>query len=248
MATTTTTPTKRKRGGDATASNKAGRKKQKVDPEAEPEAETEPQSEHPFASLNGKRYDIILADAPWEYSNSGNSGAASKHYSTMSIADIAALPVQDICNPGAFLLMWATAPLLAEALAVIKAWGFEYKTVFSVWVKVKAGTQEPVKNGIGHYTRSACEYVFIARRKDGKQPLKDVRASQSVGQVILAPRREHSRKPDEMFERINEFFKPELTRIELFAREGRVGYDCWGNQCSKFGSTKEDGAEAASDE
>jgi N6-adenosine-specific RNA methylase IME4 len=217
---------KRKHVGED-ASNNRKRRTRRVQEEEEETAAS------PFASLDGKRYDIILADPPWSYDSRGVAGAAAKQYPTMTDAEIAALPLPDISERGAFVLMWATAPKLPQAFDVMKAWGFEFKTMFLVWMKT-AKNGEPVRNGIGFYTRSACEYMLLGRRKDAKVPLKDVRASQSVSQMILAPRREHSRKPDETFERISAFFKPELTRVELFSRESRPGWDCWGLETGKF--------------
>lgn len=201
---------------------------------AEEEEEAE-EVTHPFASLGGKRYDIILADPPWSYDSAGVNGAAAKQYSTMSDKDIAELPVRDISNPGAFCLMWTTGPKLPQAFDVMKAWGFAYKTVFFVWLKTNKGApMDPIRNGLGNYTRSACEYVLIGKRTDGKLKLRDAKISSSVGQMIIEPRREHSRKPDVTFDKINEFFAPELSRVELFARESRAGFEAWGNEVGKF--------------
>jgi len=198
-------------------------------------------SSSPFQSLRGKRFDIILADPPWQYEVTGLSGCAEKHYRTMNIDDIKMLPVHELSEPGCYLLMWATGPMLPKAASVIAAWGFDYKTVFMVWVKtMKSKPSEPIYNAIGSYTQSACEYLLIARRCKSKLPLKDVRASRQVKQLVMAQRREHSRKPDETFARIDEFFIPGLKKIELFARETRPGWESWGNQTNLFNDTRDE--------
>lgn len=88
----------------------------------------------------GKKYAVIYADPPWGYSNKGTRAAADKHYSTMTIEEIKALPVADIAAADCVLFLWATFPMLPEALEVIKAWGFRYKTLGFLWVKLNRGS------------------------------------------------------------------------------------------------------------
>lgn len=193
----------------------------------------------PFESLGGEKFDLILADPPWSYASAGVKGAATNHYNTMTDKQIAELPVEEICEPGAFCLMWATGPKLPEAIDTMRAWGFDYKTVFFVWFKTYKNNPEELVTGLGNYTRSSCEYVLVGRRKDPKQKrLKECKRSTSVKQVIADVRREHSRKPDVTFDLIDQFFQPELKRVELFARQARPGWKAWGNETDKFNDSK----------
>jgi N6-adenosine-specific RNA methylase IME4 len=117
--------------------------------------------------------------------------------------------------------MWTTAPHLQESFQVFAAWGFEYKTN-AVWVKDKIG--------LGYFIRGQHEHLLIATRGDMPCPLPANRPPS----VINAPRREHSRKPDEAYELIERMY-PELPKLELFARQQRPGWAAWGNETSKFG-------------
>lgn len=83
--------------------------------------------------MENKKYNIIYADPPWKYDRNKVQGAAEKHYSTMTVDDLCKLPVADICDKDAILFMWATFPQLREALQVIEAWGFKYRTIGFVW-------------------------------------------------------------------------------------------------------------------
>ncbi len=176
-----------------------------------------------------KRYQIIYADPPWEYrdkreTHSRISGGASSHYTTMKL--------RDICNLGidlrphlaedCMLFLWATFPNLSEALQVIKAWGFEYKTLGFSWIKTNKNDGKPFF-GIGHYTKSNCEVCLIGVR--GKPPI----ASNSVSSVIISPKQSHSEKPPEIRTKIAELCG-DLPRIELFARRKVDKWDCWGNE------------------
>jgi N6-adenosine-specific RNA methylase IME4 len=168
----------------------------------------------------GQRYPIILADPPWDYrlynKESGSSRAAAEHYPTMSLDEICAVPVPDLATDAAALFLWATAPQLQESFEVLAAWGFEYKNN-AVWVKDKIG--------LGHFIRGQHEILLIATRGDMPCPLPANRPPS----VIAAPRREHSRKPEEAYTLIETMY-PALPRIELFARSGRLGWAAWGNE------------------
>lgn len=174
-----------------------------------------------------KKYNIIYADPPWLYTSDpkakrGIWGLSQDHYKSMSIKDLKELPVNDICEDNCILFMWATFPNLRQALDLVEAWGFTYKTVAFTWVKQnKAGT-EIKKYGLGWYTRSNAEIVLIGRKG------KFDRKSASVKQIILSPIEGHSKKPDEVRDRILELCG-DLPRIELFAREKTEGWDYWGN-------------------
>lgn len=175
-----------------------------------------------------KKYQIIYADPPWAYRNSPSKKGttrvfAKNHYCLMPTREICALPVEEIAGKDSVLLLWTTKPMLPDALRVIEAWGFTYRTCAFVWVKKnkKAGTNFW---GGGYYTRSNTEDVLLATK--GKiLP----RLSRSIHQIIEAPVGRHSAKPPEVRERIIELFG-DLPRIELFARERVEGWDVWGDE------------------
>lgn len=175
-----------------------------------------------FKSLPDKKYSIIYADPPWKYDDSGCSGAAAAQYKTLTPKELGKLPVADIAAPDCVLFMWATYPKLKDALSVIDAWGFKYKSIAFQWVKLnKSGNGYFF--GLGRWTRGNTEPCLIATRGKPK------RVSASVGQLIFSPLREHSRKPDETRNKIIELMG-DLPRIELFARESVKGWDTWGNE------------------
>lgn len=170
-----------------------------------------------------KKYDIIYADPPWSYRNMGNIQAtANSHYKTMTLEDLKKLPVNKLASENSILFMWATFPKMDEALDLIKAWGFEYKTVGFTWVKKnKRGGNF---FGVGWYTKSNAEVCLIGVK--GKAP----KVSNSVSSIIESIREEHSKKPDIIREKIIEF-SGNIPRIELFARQQVGGWDCWGDEC-----------------
>ena len=171
-----------------------------------------------------QHYGVILADPPWTfatYSRKGKGRSAEAHYDCMSLADIKALPVGDWAAADCALFLWITDPSLPQALEVIEAWGFVYKTVAFTWAKTtKDGAGFPI--GCGYWTRANPEQCLLATRG------RPQRLSRAVPQLILAPRREHSRKPDEVYERIEVLVAGPY--LELFARDQRIGWDSWGNE------------------
>lgn len=149
-------------------------------------------------------------------------GAAEQHYSTMSVEEICRLKVAELADKDCVLFLWATFPKLPEALQVIKAWGFQYKSVAFVWLKQnKSG--KGWFYGLGFWTRGNAEICLLAKKG------KPHRNSNSVHQFIISPLREHSQKPDEAREKIIELMG-DLPRVELFAREKADGWDAWGNE------------------
>jgi N6-adenosine-specific RNA methylase IME4 len=172
----------------------------------------------PFPS--DRRYAVLYVDPPWHFEvyneESGSERAAGNHYPTMELAEICALPVAALAADTSALFLWTTAPHLQEAFQVLAAWGFEYKSN-AVWVKDKLG--------LGYYVRNRHELLLIATRGNFPCPQPANRPSS----VIEAPRRKHSRKPDEAYEMIERMY-PDLPRIELFARQARPGWDAWGNE------------------
>jgi N6-adenosine-specific RNA methylase IME4 len=167
-----------------------------------------------------QKYPVLYADPPWEFhvydQKSGSVRTAAFHYPTMEHADICKLSVPDLATDIAVLFMWTTLPHLQKAFEVLAAWEFEYVSNIA-WVKDKIG--------LGYWVRNQHELLLIARRGDMPAPLPANRPPS----VIEAPRREHSRKPDEAYELIERMY-PDLPRIELFARQARPGWAVWGNQ------------------
>lgn len=176
-----------------------------------------------------RQFSIIYADPPWRFNNWADSdaahGAASSHYPVMTLTDIKALPVQSIAEKNAVLLLWACNPLMPEALEVIEAWGFRFKTIAWVWVKTTT-TGKKFHTGLGYYTRSNAELVMLATR--GRIPRQSKAIHQIVEtEAVIAPVGRHSAKPHVFRDRIVELFG-DLPRIELFARSQAPGWADWG--------------------
>ncbi len=174
-------------------------------------------------SLPATTYNVVLADPPWQYNNTGVNGAAANHYNTMSFSQLSALPDQiglDIA-PNAVLFLWATNPMLADALDLVHNWGFTYKTNM-VWVKDRIGT--------GFYVRGMHELLLICT-KGAMTPINP-NSTPPITSVINAPTQEHSRKPDQVHQLIEQLY-PDCNYIELFARRQRAGWDVWGNEVNQ---------------
>lgn len=169
-----------------------------------------------------RKFQIIYADPPWRYKDKGCNGNAEGHYSTMGLDAIKALPVEQIADTDCVLLMWATWPLLPEALGVIAAWGFTYKTVGFVWVK-KNRSDCGHFFGLGRWTRGNTEMCLLSVRG------KPSRVSKSVYQLCFEPLTRHSEKPVELRHRIVDLLG-DVPRIELFARTAAPGWSAWGNE------------------
>lgn len=163
-------------------------------------------------------YNVIYADPPWQYDNTGVNGAASHHYPTMSIEELCVLNIPSATN--AVLFLWVTNPFLRDAFTVLDAWGFKYKTNI-VWVK-----QNLKKPGAGFYVRGRHELLFICT-KGSFTP--DMVGKEPIGSVLFSDVREHSRKPEEVYGLIEDIY-PNCKYLELFARETREGWTSWGNE------------------
>ena len=194
-------------------------------------------------------YQLIYADPPWQYNNSASNGAATDHYSTMSITDLKRLPVWELAEENAVLAMWYTGTHNQEARELAEAWGFRVRTMKGfTWVKLNQLAEQRFNRALadqtihdftdlldmlnaetrmngGNHTRSNTEDVLIATRGTGLE-----RASASVKQVVYSCLGEHSAKPWEVRRRLEQLYG-EVSRIELFARTSADGWDCWGNQC-----------------
>jgi len=203
-------------------------------------------------------FGCILADPPWRFATFSAKGRGrcpdgpisptatrnlqrqnrpERHYPTMTLAEIQALPVARLAAKDCVLLMWATDPLLPQALQVGAAWGFTYKTTGFIWAKERRVTsrrgdafsdpdEKRFPMGTGYWTRSNPELCLLFTRGAPR------RLSAAVRKLLIAPRREHSRKPDEQYERIEALVGGPY--LELFARAPREGWAAWGNETSKF--------------
>lgn len=171
-------------------------------------------------------FDVLLIDPPWKFttrSPKGNWRGPERHYPTMTLAELAALPVGSLAADNAALFLWATWPVMfRDVPELLKAWGFEYRTCAFVWVKANpkgAG----FFTGLGYYTRANTEPCLLAIR--GRMPA----AARDVPQVLYSPVRRHSQKPEETFTRIERLY-PGRRYAELFARQRRPGWAAWGNE------------------
>ena len=190
-------------------------------------------------------YKAILADPPWRFGTWTPKGRnrcpdyrkrkhlPERHYPTMTLDAIKAVPVGDLAADDCCLFLWTTDAFLPAALSVGAAWGFVYKTVGFYWVKTHRPTtcspRRPYPIGTGYWTRLNPEQCLLFTRGHPK------RLSCGVEKLIVAPRREHSRKPDEVYGCIEALVAGPYC--ELFARHHRSGWDCWGNETTKFGSS-----------
>lgn len=178
-----------------------------------------------------KKYNIILADPPWSIQTTSQvpSGRPnSRPYIAMRMIDIFQLPVHKIAEKNCALFLWATSPLLPEALYTINAWKFEYKCVAFTWIKKNKISDSPFW-GMGWWTRSNPEYCLLALKGNPKRVSAKVHSVIASSDVIISPIREHSKKPDEVREKIVELCG-DISRIELFARQRYDGWDAWGNE------------------
>lgn len=168
------------------------------------------------------KYSVVLADCPWRYDRNKGTGVAENHYSTMSMEEICALPVADITAADSALFLWATFPMLPEALRVIEAWQFHFVTCAFVWLKQNRKSPG-FFYGMGFWTRSNAEICLFAKKGHPK------RQSKKVHQFIISPIEAHSKKPDIARDKIVELMG-DVPRIELFARQKTEGWHVWGNE------------------
>lgn len=174
--------------------------------------------------FTNKKYNILYCDPPWSYDDKGCKGTTCNHYPTMKLDDICNLPINTknggIVADNCVLFIWTTYPMLKEALKVIDAWGFKYRTLGFQWIKLNPN-EKGYFFGLGHWTRGNTEPCLLAIKGKPK------RISASVSQLVISPRGKHSEKPDEVRDRIVELMG-DLPRIELFARKKVEGWDAIG--------------------
>lgn len=157
------------------------------------------------------KYQVIYADPPWQYSNSGFDQSAEAQYPTMPTDEICALPIGALAGEESVLFLWATSPLLPDALRVMQAWGFEYKASM-VWVKDNAP-------GMGWYVNTYHEFLLIGG---------NLHPAIKPDSVFKSPVTKHSQKPQAIYGVIESMYPG--NKIELFARQTRDGWECWGNE------------------
>lgn len=175
-------------------------------------------------------YRVIMADPPWQYRvwsgkpYGGGSRTAESHYETMSLDELKAMhpQIDSWAAEDCALFLWATPPTIEWAFELIDAWGFTYKTFGFIWMKTTKKGSPFI--GMGHYTRANAEPCLLSIR--GRMPPQD----KGVSQVIQVPRRTHSRKPDETYERIERMY--DGPYLELFARKRCENWDAWGNEAN----------------
>ena len=181
---------------------------------------------------SGRKYNTIYADPPWQFQNrTGKVAPENKRlnrYPTMTIEDIKTLPIADLAGEMAHLYLWVPNALLPEGLAVMDAWGFDYKSNI-IWEKVRKDGG-PDGRGVGFYFRNVTEMLLFGIKKKSS-PNRTLQPARSQVNLIRTMKREHSRKPDEMIPIIEGCSQG--PRIELFARGVREGWDMWGNQASE---------------
>jgi len=165
-----------------------------------------------------KKYQIIYADPPWSYQNGRvPQGGVDAQYKTMSLTEIKALPIVDISEDTSVLLLWATFPQIQGALEVIRAWGFQYKTLGFSWLKTNKDGSPFF--GIGYYAKSNQEVCLLGVKGKAHSLVK----SNKVSSFVSTGRTKHSEKPHIFREKIVELFG-DLPRIELFARSKTKGW------------------------
>jgi N6-adenosine-specific RNA methylase IME4 len=170
-------------------------------------------------ALPQKRFGVVYADPAWRfvpYSRETSGYLPDDHYPTMALDEIRALDVAGIAADDCALFLWATVPMLPQALEVMAAWGFVFKSGVP-WIKDHAG--------MGYWFRNQCELLLVGTRGNIPAPAPGTQWS-----AIFAPVREHSRKPDQAYGIIESYF-PHLPKIELFCRgQARPGWSAWGNE------------------
>ena len=190
-----------------------------------------------------QHFRCVHADPPWEFQNWGEPGdrAPENHYATMSRREIARLPVVAYAAPDCHLFLWITAPMVTQGahIPIMRAWGFEPSSLAFVWIKLNPSwhpcwlgyiDDAITFMGLGHTTRQNAELCLLGRRGS------PVRLSARVRQIIMAPIREHSRKPADVYDRIEMYCGG--PRLDLFGRQSRNGWSVVGNEATKFDKTE----------
>lgn len=202
----------------------------------------------PFAGLPRNHFGVIEADPAWSWVSFSGKGAAPHRtaeapYPVMTLDEMKALPVADIAAKDCLLHMWVIGSHLDQAIELGRHWGFTYKSDGFVWVKT--GKNDPAVRPIsmGKWVRKQVEYgLLFSRGKPSRQDAGVRQLIEAEDQVIYAAKREHSRKPDERYERLQRLAAGPY--VELFARTQRPGWSVWGNQTDRFVSPAADDFDA----
>jgi len=187
----------------------------------------------PLAGLRRQHYGVIYADPPWAFKTYSDSDrgtvphrAEEAPYESMTQQELLALPVNEIAAKDCILHMWVISSHLDQAFELAARWGFAFKSLGMVWVKTQKGDPETPKMGMGHWFRQEAEVCLLFTKG------KPTRLGKGVRQTILEPAREHSRKPDAGYERVEALSAGPY--VELFSRSSRAGWDAMGNERGKF--------------
>lgn len=200
----------------------------------------------PFKGLPRQHFRAICIDPPWKFKartalqlkNWTSRRDVDKHYKTMTMEEIAALPVKDLAHPdGCHLFLCTTGPCLPHAIAMLKTWGFKYSSMAFILLKLKKShnvmqlrclptIEDDFFTGLGLTTRKNVEYVILARRGNAK------RISTKVRELLIYPLLRHSEKPDELFRRIQQYCAGPYA--EIFSRKDRAGWVTWGDEKGKL--------------
>lgn len=179
-----------------------------------------------------KKYQIIYADPPWHFGDRVRSkgmggyfySLEDKHYKTMKTEEICNLPIKELASEQSILFLWTTDAHIPDALKVIDGWGFKYKTVAFHWLKKEKSGKNVCF--MSKWTMKSSEICLLATRGTAHKLLK----ARNIRQLVEAERSTHSRKPQEIRDRIVQMFGNELSKVELFARQKTDGWDVWGNE------------------
>jgi len=176
-----------------------------------------------------KLYNVVVLDPPWTYRVAHHTNKATNHYVTMPNCAIEALPVRDIMARESVALVWATCPCLHHAIYAIDCWGLHFRGVPFVWAKTRKDGRLMGAKGVSPNTvKPTTELVLAATIKRTGRGLPIM--TQKLRQVVLAPCGKHSVKPQAVYDAIDELFGDEVSKIDMFARKLRPGWDVWGDE------------------
>ena len=187
----------------------------------------------PLAGLKRWHYGVVYADPPWSYKTYSEPVEGTvphrslvKPYESMTREELLKLPVAEIARKDCVLHLWTISSHLDQAFELAAAWGFTFKSLGFIWVKMQKGNPEEIKMGMGKWTRQEAEICLLFTKG------KPSRTNAGVHQVLMEPAREHSRKPDGFYDRIESLSAGPY--VEMFSRSSREGWDAMGDQVGKF--------------
>lgn len=181
-----------------------------------------------------KKYGAILLDPPWAFRTYSKKDKLptqfqDQHYEMLKKPELEKLPLSDLAAKDCALFLWTVDSHLDQALALLSGWGFKYKTIAFIWVKMTKDMSHPAIS-MGYWSRKQAEICILATRGKPRRLAKNVR------QVLMEPRRQHSRKPDGFYSRIETLV--EGPYLEMFARQRWPGWDAWGDETDKFSAER----------